>query len=249
MATSKNPEFEWLRLEIQLIKSKRFHIFESVYGDDLSYEGSRGACILKGSYLAFLDEFGWAKLFTDHRDSPVVTVYPLKSYRCHICQNGKTYIGFGDRGYQHVCFDEESILEDGQSRVYSVSRNKATELYSDFSEWLISAYDWAKAKYSSKKWRRIIDGPPQFSFDELSIVESRRLFQWSMIGFAADGDALFEVENLSTMTLPFLTIGIRDVNQQILIGSAWLDVSHIEPGKKTVVKKDSSDTRILSSEV
>lgn len=249
MATSKNPAFEWLRLDIQLIKSKRFHVFESVSDRDLSYEGNRYVSILKGSYADFLEEFGWAKLFTDHRDSPIVTVYPLKSYRSHICENGKTYIGFGDRGNQHVYFDEESILEDGQSRVYLVSRKKATELYVDFAEWILSSYNWAKSKYSPKQWRRIIDGPPPFSSDELSIVEARRLFQWSLIGYADDGDALFEIENLSSMVLPFLTIGITDVSQKILIGSVWLNVSHIEPGMKIVVKKDCYKDRIPPSQL
>lgn len=249
MAIVKNPSFDWLRSEVDLIKSKRFHIFTPLTVSNLLYEKEGVKFALNGDYADFLAEFGWANLFADHSDAPVVIIYPLKSYREVICEDGRTYLGFGDRGNQHVCFDEGAILRGEQSKVYSVAGRKATVLYPGFSEWLIAAYDWAKSKYSQKQWNRIVDGPKPFSLEEMRVVEARRLFRWKLIGFAEDGDALFEVENCSRMALPFLTIGIRDIQQRILTGGVWLNVGHIEPGAKAVVKKDCYKDRIPADQL
>jgi hypothetical protein len=238
MIVNKNPSFCWLRLEIETIKSKQFHIFDQLSGNDFFYEKNGRRVSIKGDYADFLNEFGWARLFCDHNDSPEVMVYPLKEYRYHACKNGKTYIGFGDRGYQHVCFDEALILNGYASGVYTVSQGKAIEICSGFSEWLVSAYSWQKSKYSKKRWQRIVDGPMPFSKEEMDVVEARRLFRWKLVGFDTHGDALFEVENNSTMILPYLSIGVRDIQQKILIGGAWLNVGNIKPGNKGIVKQD-----------
>jgi len=67
----------------------------------------------------------------------------------------------------------------------------------------------------------------------LQIVLARRLFSWKHVGFANDGDAIFEVRNSSTRRLPFLTVGVRGVK---LVGGAWLDVSSISPGATALVE-------------
>lgn len=235
MATVNCEKFNWLKSEVELIKSKRFHVFEPLSGDDLCYELNGDKFQLRGDYAEFLREFGWAKLFMDYNDSPDLMVYPLKSYRRHFCGNGNTYIAFGDRRSQHVCFDEQVILDGGQSKVYSVTKNKAVELYPGFLEWLLAAYDWIKSKYSNRQWHAIADGPKPFSDSELEIVKARQRFRWRHIGFSENGDAMFEVVNFSNKTLPYLSIGVRDVDQKILIGGAWLNVGDIGPGDTGVV--------------
>ncbi|MCA8974918.1 MAG: hypothetical protein KDC98_09355 [Planctomycetes bacterium] len=74
-----------------------------------------------------------------------------------------------------------------------------------------------------------------FSRREQAIVLARRLFSWKHLGFAANGDATFEVANGSTMRLPFLRIGVRGPN---LRGGVWLRVSGIAPGSRLVVQHD-----------
>lgn len=244
MDTDKHHSFDWLRRELDLIKSERFHIFRPASEYGLFYCLSEKKIALSGDYADFISEFGWANLFCDYNDSPEVTVYPLKSYRRHICKNGKVYIGFGDRGYQHVCFDEDTIINGRPSKVYFVSKNKSVELYSNFSEWLIAAYKWAKTKYSKKQWDRITKGPPSFSAEEIKIVEARRLFNWRLIGFTEGNDALFEVRNSSTIKLPYLKIGIRDVDGEILTGGVWLKVDQIAPGETAIVAADCYKDRI-----
>ncbi len=91
--------------------------------------------------------------------------------------------------------------------------------------------------------------PKPFSTRELRIVAARRKFRWRHIGFAPDGDALFEVANESEVRLPFLSIGVQGRGGTKLIGGAWLDVSTIEPGCSAVTKRDCYKDKLLQDEV
>ena len=73
--------------------------------------------------------------------------------------------------------------------------------------------------------------PKPFSKRELGIVEARKLFQWRYLGFAENGNSLFEVSNGSAMTLPYLSIGVQGKGGTKLVGGAWLNVSAIGPGQ------------------
>lgn len=78
--------------------------------------------------------------------------------------------------------------------------------------------------------------PKPFSEREQRIVAARKLFRWRHVGFAADGDAIFEVSNGSAMTLPYLSIGVQGRGGTRLVGGAWLDVSTIGPGQTGLVE-------------
>lgn len=243
-----NP-FEWFEHEFMSIKSRRFHILESLEPDALHADGLLGSVLLTGDYAMFLSNFGYARLFTDHQDGTNLSVYPLKEFRRHVCENGKAYIGFGFRSYQSVYFDEHELLSAGCSKVYVVNKKMGREVASSFSEWFKEAYEWTKSKYSSAKWKKIAEGPKLFSDEEMQIVKARQNFQWKHIGFAEDGDALFEVANNSNRKLPYLSIGIQGMGGTILVGGAWLDVSQIEPGGKAIIKKDCYKYRLSPSEL
>lgn len=220
------------------IKSRRFHILEPLQSDDLYYEGPQGLVLLTGDYAMFLGKFGYAKLFLDHQDGTTLSVFPLKKFRRHICENGKVYVGFGFRSYQSVYFDEQELLSAGCSRVYVVNKKVGREVASNFSEWFVEAYEWTRSKYSAAKWKKIVEGPKPFNDEEMHIVKARQQFVWRHVGFAEDGDALFEVENKSNRKMPYLSIGIQGRGGTILVGGAWLDVSGLEPGEKAIIKKD-----------
>lgn len=70
-----------------------------------------------------------------------------------------------------------------------------------------------------------------FSKREQGIVEARKLFQWRHLGFAENGDSVFEVSNNSPMVLPYLSIGVQGKGGCKLVGGAWLNVSTIAPGQ------------------
>jgi hypothetical protein len=107
-----------------------------------------------------------------------------------------------------------------------------------FSDWLFDSYLWAKSRYTRAQWSRILNGARPFSKGELEIVRSRRQFRFELTGFDDDGNAILEVENRSNITLPFLSVGVKDVDDAILVGTVWVDVGGIGPGEIMCVTVD-----------
>ncbi len=70
-----------------------------------------------------------------------------------------------------------------------------------------------------------------FSKREQQVVEARKLFQWHHIGFAENGDSIFEVVNHSSVVLPYLSIGVQGKGGSKLVGGAWLNVATVLPGQ------------------
>jgi hypothetical protein len=248
MDTDKS-HFDWLRIEINAIQSQRFHIFEPLTSTDYAYKTEKMVVLPMGEYLEFLQQFGYARMFTDHQDSPVVSIYSLKNFRRHLCKNGSVFVGFGYRSYQSAYFDEALILKGIQSPVYTVNASQGKVIASNFSEWLIDAYQWAKSKYSTKRWASISAGPQPFTIEEQKIADAVQEFHFNLLGFHEDGDALIEVKNDSTLTLPYLSVGVKDKSDAVLIGGAWLNTSKIEPNQKAIIKHNCYKDRIKQDEV
>lgn len=243
-----NPDFDWLRTECLTIKSPGFHNFIELHGEDFTYKYGDISVPVRGDYGDFLREFGQAILFDGWGNLPVIPfmIYPLKEFRREVLGNrdGRSFVAFADRGSQHVFFEEGKILREESSAVFLLSKHGAKEIYPNFSEWLQASYDWAKAKYSGRQWALVVKGAAPFSDQECKVIEARNQFKWRHTGFAENGDAFFEVENNSTMVLPFLSIGVKDCDEAILIGGVWLDVGGIMPGDKKTVTADCYKDRI-----
>jgi hypothetical protein len=202
MATN-DPAFVWLRDEIAAIRSRRFHIFTPVSDADLEYRHGRKRVQLRGTFASFLREFGWAQLYTDDGDAPLVSVYPLSSTRRFVLSDGDTYIGFGYCEEQSVFFREAQILAEGVSPVFEGMQDRVVMVNKRFEQWLKESYVWARSTFSAKAWKKIVEGPKPFSAREQRIVAARTQIKWRHVGFAKNGDAIFEVTNGSDMTLPF----------------------------------------------
>jgi hypothetical protein len=237
MATN-DPAFAWLRDEIAAIRSRRFHIFTPVSDADLEYRHGRKRVQLRGTFASFLREFGWAQLYTDYGDAPLVSVYPLSSTRRFVLSDGDTYIGFGYCEEQSVLFREAQILEEGVSPVFEGMQDRVVMVNKRFEQWLKESYVWARSTFSAKAWKKIVEGPKPFSAREQRIVAARTQFKWRHVGFAKNGDAIFEVTNGSDMTLPYLSIGVQGKGGTKLVGGVWLDVSRIKPGQTGRVRQD-----------
>ncbi|HJV53014.1 MAG TPA: hypothetical protein VJ652_16215 [Noviherbaspirillum sp.] len=88
-----------------------------------------------------------------------------------------------------------------------------------------------------------------FSKRDQRIVDARRKFKWRHVGFAENGDAIFEVANQSDMRLRYLSIGIQGRGESKLIGGVWLDVSDIAPGSTGFVQRDCYKDKLLPEEL
>jgi hypothetical protein len=208
MATN-DPAFAWLRDEIAAIRSRRFHIFTPVSDADLEYRHGRKRVQLRGTFASFLREFGWAQLYMDCGDAP-----------------------------QSVFFREAQILAEGVSPVFEGTQDRVMMVNKRFEQWLKESYVWARSTFSAKAWKKIVEGPKPFSAREQRIVAARTQFKWRHVGFAKNGDTIFEVTNGSDMTLPYLSIGVQGKGGTKLVGGVWLDVSRIKPGHTGRVRQD-----------
>jgi hypothetical protein len=248
---TSNSAFNWLRAELCLIKSQTFHEFIPLCEDDYLYTHGEVVVSVKGDYSDFLREFGWTNMFKgwgDLIDIPLI-VYPLKEYRREHLKDGGVFVAFGDRGAQHVFFDESKILSGEPSAVFIISKSSAKEIYASFSEWLKASYEWARAKYSRRQWALVIKGAAPFSDAEQEVATARSSFKWKNIGFSDSGDAIFEIHNCSNMTLPFLSIGVKDIDDAILKGGVFLRIGHIAPGKSGTTTADCYKDRIPREKV
>ncbi len=88
-----------------------------------------------------------------------------------------------------------------------------------------------------------------FSKRQEQIVAARAQFKWRHVGFAKNGDAIFDVHNGSTLRLPYLSVGVQGRGGTKLVGGVWLDVSKIEPGQSGRVQHDCYKGQLLPDEV
>lgn len=237
MDTSKNNCFEWLDQEVKNIKSNRFHIFEKLSPIDLVFKINNESLEIRGSYADFLVKFGYARFFTDHQDTPVMSVYPLKEFRRVDFKDGSSFFGFGFRGGRSFYFSQAEILSMRNPWVYQVGR-QAKCLEVDFSQWLKDSYEVVKSRYSPRAWKRVLEGPAPFSAAEMNVVGAREKYSCQIIGFSDNGDALIRVVNNSEMNLPYITVGVEERGGDFLDGSVWLDVGGIGPGTSGVIAKN-----------
>jgi len=139
---NSDPALEWLRRELAAINSRRFHLFDRLKAADLEYRHRNKKVRLRGTFANFLHEFGWARLYTDHRDAPLVSVYPLRSRRRFVLADGEVYVGFGYRDQQSVFFSESLILAAGESPVFAEAAGQVKIVNGAFVDWLRGSCDW-----------------------------------------------------------------------------------------------------------
>lgn len=234
MATDKSM-YAWLHAEIGSIRTRGFHVL--LPDVHIDFQIKNRSNFSSSGYSVFLREFGWVQLYrhpADGSNGPLVSVYPLRKSRIQNL-DGKNLIEFGYRSNTSALFDLDSLHDQGESPVFSVRGRNIHVEFDGFADWLYSSCEWARSKFSNKRWEQIEQGPKAFSENECLIVEARKQFEWRHVGFAENGDAVFEVKNGSSINLPYLSIGVQGVDQSKLIGGAWLDVSKINPGEAGLV--------------
>lgn len=241
--------FGWLHSEIQGVRTRGFYIVAPDGYVDLEIENL--SVFSKSQYAQFLKEFGWVQLYrypADGSNGCLVSVYPLRAVRVHLV-HGRKMVEFGFRSNISAFFDLEMVSQAGFSYVYSVRAGRVLKEFDSFGDWLYSACKWARNKFSDGRWERIVNGPRPFSKRELTVVEARKKYTWKNVGFASDGDAIFEVRNDSDLILPYYSIGVQGVWGVKLIGGAWLNVSNIESKKIGIVKQNCYKEMLAQDEV
>ncbi|MEK6702269.1 MAG: hypothetical protein AABZ53_08400 [Planctomycetota bacterium] len=194
---------------------------------------------LPPSYLRFVRRFGGAKLY---RMGSVYVVQIFAAPKEAQSKERETLVHFGRTDLSLAYFKESLLIPGKESPVFEWKHERGLEIAADsFEKWLKDKCSVARQLFGKREWDSIVKGPLPFSEEERSIVEARKHFRWRIVGVAPNGDLRFEVHNGSSMTLPFLSIGIhgrlRPPNDGPLDGGVWLPVSSIPPGETRVIEK------------
>jgi hypothetical protein len=104
-----------------------------------------------------------------------------------------------------------------------------------FEQWLSASFEACRLLYNEDEWNQILKPPVAFTQKEHRIVDAISSFTFRKVGVAPDGDLLVEVNNRSPLTLPYLTVGVRD--KRGMTGSSALMVSQVPPGATMLIKQ------------
>ena len=235
--------YEWLEEEIKTVKTNKFFLLHQSMPERNDRQ-SISDYPLPPTFRLFVEKFGSAKLFRE------LSYYKIAVFDyfipCYV--DDELFLQFGFFDGENVYFRERDFRANKETPTYEVLSQKFSKVAHSFDEWFLNKYETAKGKIKKSEWKKIQAGPPPFSEEEKRIVEARRLFTWKVVGISESGKIQFEVHNGSTMTLPFLSIGIHSKDRKVN-GGAWLPISDVGPGETKIVEKECYKKQISPENV
>ena len=225
--------FEWLEREISAIKTPGFHLVDGPAEGKLREAVLQSDLPLPPSYREFVLKFGNAKLYRMSLRGYQVGVFagPREAM-----QNDGTciyHLGFHDGASIYV----KPVSSAAELPVFEFEDDSEEKVADEFAEWLTASCAHARSTYGKEKWAEILRGPEPFTPEEEEVVETRRHFQWRVLGIDPAGNHVFEVTNVGGRTLPVLTVGVRSRNGR-LNGAVRLEIGHVGPGQRAVLHAD-----------
>ena len=222
--------YEWLKKEIQKVKTRRFHVVDGPSPASQLFGGAGDPP--PPSYREFLSLFGGARLY--HRGGSYLLGVRREAV---VAPDGNLWcIGHFDE--YRAYFRRQELASDCEAPVYEWSRGGLREVGESFDVWLESRARSARRSLGRKAWKQIMDGPSPFTLNERTIVEARKQFRWRVVGVNPSSGALrFEISNGSNRTLPYLSLGVRARDGR-MEGGVRLPVASIEPGTVRVIERE-----------
>lgn len=238
-AGEESALFEWLEEMAAKIKTNKFLLVDGPASPELRHAVESSYAPLPPSYREFVLRFGNAELF--RRGSwYYVTVYadPREAEKA----DGECFIQFGGTWTSNAFFKESLLVAGAESPVFESFKHCMRKTADGFEQWLKKKCAAARKRFKKKDWEAIQNGPSPFTERERAVVEARRHFHWRVVGASPNEDLRFEIRNESTMSLPYLSVGIRGKrrppNDGPLTGGVHLPVSAIGPGESQLVEFD-----------
>lgn len=224
--------YEWLEQEIAEIQTRSFHVVDGPRPTGQSEAREEDA--LPASYRAFVLRFGNARLYRQGSGYAVGVRAELEPSKSAAGEPLQCIGHFEDaRAY----FRDDLLVPGEEPPVFEWGSGGLRLVADSFKDWLESRCALVRRRFGKKRWAEIIRGPKPFTDEEQAIVEARRQFRWCFLGVGEKSVLRYEVENGSSRTLPYLSIGIRSKDGRIA-GGVWLPVSHVAPGTRAIVEKE-----------
>jgi hypothetical protein len=237
--------FDWLATEIEMIKTRRFHVTTGPADIPLLAAIEASDAPLPHTYKEFVRRFGGAKLYRQGLGYLVGVWVPPKREQSW---QGEQLYGIGHYQSSTAYFKGSFLRGEETTPVFEGFPSRQVQVADSFEAWLTKRCKAARKTYKRQKWAEIVAGPPPLTPEERKVVEARRLFTWRVVGITPERDLLIEVHNGSEIVLPFLSIGVRRKDGG-MFGGIWLPVSDIYPGKTALVAFDVYKKMVNPSEV
>lgn len=234
--------FEWLDEQILTVQTPKFFVIDGPADAQFRSEVESESLPISETYREFAMRFGTAKLYRQDRDRWDVVVFGTP--RLATSPDGVNYLQFG-RARMSLAYFGWDVLNYGHDSPIFEWRYPGVMLrtFDTFEEWLECKCRASRRRFKKPAWTRIEEGPSPLSDRELAVVDARARYRFRTVGVAPNGHVLIEIENHSTMRLPYLTVGLtgllRSDPSEILTGGLCLPVSHIAPGSTEIVSKES----------
>lgn len=236
--------YNWLKREFETIQTKKFHVVGELAGAELL--GVLDDPNLPVDYKDFVKEFGRAKLYRQGSWYKVGVVAPPLSEARSIGTEELLLVGHFDDARSY--FKSANLADGKEAPVFEWGAAGLRQAAESFEEWLRKRCSDARKKYGARRWQEIVAGPKPFSQAERLVLEARRNFQWEIIGITPDGDLRFKITNQSSSSLPYLSVGARNLAGDFE-GRVFLPVSHVAPGTTAVIEVDVYKKNVDPSDV
>lgn len=227
--------YEWLQDTLAKVKTPKFFIVKPMSASERELV-DRSEMAAPESFREFVKQFGSARLY---RKSNYHLIRIFEVPRDEVSDDGQDLLWIGTTDSSRVYYKMDLLLGNEESNVFEWRHGQGFRNSKKiFSEWIELKSRLARKRYRADEWKKIINGPEPFSDDEEGILAARRLFDWKVVGKTNCGNVIFEITNQSDITIPFLSINVKDSNQPDFGGIVFLPVSKILPGNTMRVEKD-----------
>jgi hypothetical protein len=222
--------YEALAAEIKNVNLKRFHIITPQ-----DHSNVTSAWDLPGSYEEFVSRFGTALLYKSGSIHLLKIIYPPQTYAT---AGGKPLLLVGMTDRSRAFFRVEDLaMEEPPIYEWFPNARALRKMADSFDDWIQRRSKWARRQFSREQWRTVIDGPAEFTEDELIRVRWRDSIQWKRTGVTETGDITFCVCNRGEIAVDFYTLGIRSTDREFE-SRVFLKTGHIQPETSAEVIQD-----------
>jgi len=214
--------YEWLKEQLDQIRWPDFHVIKP----------SREALDrnLPPSYLAFVQQYGAAKLYLLGNYYQIGVYSPPQWARLAVGE----VLGIGYWLSTDAYFKTAELAEGREAPVYEMTDGELEEVASDFASWLEACALEAANEYQQDQWMRLQRGPDPFTPEEQSLIEARRKFSWKFVGAGPENSLRFSVRNGSDRILKALTVGVK-ARDGVVEAYLPIDTLDVLPGEERIL--------------
>jgi len=227
--------YAWIADEAKQVRWRRFFSFNPNAAEDLP-DAQQPIGGLPPDYVQFVMKFGETRLFREFRTGSYKLAVFSKP-RVIAGRNSDVLVEIGfyiNGGYAH--FRRKNIASTMDGGVFEGAGLGLRKAADSFEEWIRNRFQRCRKSISKRDWKRVLEGPPPFTEEELRVIEARNQFQLERVGVASNGDMQIRVLNGSQIRLSHLTIGARVPGR--LEGTVYLDVSGVGPHECRTIEHD-----------